>query len=93
MKYIINMDYLEEALKNKTPKYMHNDIINILTEVEKTEFPIRGNWEERYVEDSHPIFRKRFYCSRCGNWTTHGKSKYCPNCGAFMREEEDNENR
>lgn len=43
-----------------------------------------GEWEERYIEDANPMFRRRFYCSRCGDWTTHGKTRYCPNCGCRM---------
>ena len=50
----------------------------------KGEAPKRGEWEERYIEDANPMFRRRFYCSRCGEWTTHGKTRYCPNCGAVM---------
>ena len=47
-----------------------------------------GEWEERYIEDENPMFRRRFYCSRCGEWTTHGKTRYCPNCGAKMGKEQ-----
>lgn len=50
-----------------------------------------GRWEERIVDDDeldkYGFFRRRFYCSACGNWNTHGASKYCPNCGAVMMEE------
>ena len=48
----------------------------------------RGEWEERIVDDDeydkYGLFRRRFYCSACGDWNTHGASKYCPNCGAKM---------
>ena len=50
-----------------------------------------GEWEERYTDDANPMFRRRFYCSRCGEWTTHGKTRYCPNCGAEMEGENDGE--
>ena len=43
-----------------------------------------GKWERRYVDDENPFMRRRFYCSACGNWTTYGESKFCPNCGARM---------
>ena len=49
----------------------------------------RGEWEERYIADANPLFRRRFYCSRCGEWTTHGKTRYCPNCGAKMKGDND----
>ena len=44
-----------------------------------------GEWEERYVDDENPFFRKRYYCSVCGDWNTYGKPEYCPNCGARMK--------
>lgn len=53
----------------------------------------RGTWDERIVEDENDkygLFRRRFYCSACGDWTTHGKSAYCPHCGARMDRGEDN---
>ena len=59
----------------------------------KGEAPKRGEWEERYIEDANPMFRRRFYCSRCGEWTTHGKTRYCPNCGAKMDDCADGERR
>lgn len=49
-----------------------------------------GRWEERIVDDDeldkYGFFRRRFYCSACGDWNTHGASKYCPKCGAKMTE-------
>lgn len=50
--------------------------------------PVRyGRWEERFVKEGSPFFWRRFYCSACGDWTTHGKSAFCPNCGAKMIED------
>ena len=46
-----------------------------------------GEWEERYVEDESPFFRRRYYCSACGDWNTYGKPKFCPNCGARMHKD------
>ena len=47
--------------------------------------PVRyGEWEERIVECDNPFFRLRFYCSNCGDWNTHGMTRYCPECGAKM---------
>lgn len=47
-----------------------------------------GVWTEKIVDDwttqVNPFMRRRFYCSACGDWNTHGASKYCPNCGARM---------
>ena len=50
--------------------------------------PKRGRWEERFVKEGSPFFWRRFYCSACGDWTTHGESKFCPNCGAKMEADE-----
>ena len=51
----------------------------------------RGAWEERIVEDPeydpYGFFKQRFYCSACGRWQTHGKTKFCHNCGAKMERE------
>lgn len=50
-----------------------------------------GAWEEKIVEDSDPLFRRRWYCSACGSWTSYGKTLYCPDCGADMRGDDDDE--
>lgn len=47
--------------------------------------PPQGEWEERFVEYASPWFRRRFYCSNCGNWNTYGMTRYCPDCGAKMK--------
>ena len=50
-----------------------------------------GHWTERVGEvpdDPYYIFRKRFYCSVCGDWQTYGKTEYCPFCGASMEKGE-----
>lgn len=31
---------------------------------------------------------ERFYCSKCGDWNSYGKTNYCPNCGAKMENAE-----
>ena len=47
-----------------------------------------GHWEERIVEDREKdpvgLFRRRWYCSACGDWQTYGATRYCPDCGAKM---------
>lgn len=49
---------------------------------------VRGHWEERIVEDREMdpvgLFRRRWYCSACGEWQTYGKTRYCPDCDAEM---------
>lgn len=60
-------------------------------ECEKCRFkcePKTGRWIEKTVKEGSPFFWRRFYCTACGDWTTHGKSKFCPNCGARMEGEQ-----
>ena len=50
--------------------------------------PKTGKWEERIVEDPvndpYNVFRRRWYCSACGQWNSHGAAKFCMRCGARM---------
>ena len=52
---------------------------------------IHAHWIEREYKysdpDYDPLFRRRFYCSACGDWQSYGKTTYCPYCGARMDEE------
>lgn len=48
--------------------------------------PKKGKWAVRIDQDDKPLFRRKFVCSACGEWTSYGMSDYCPNCGADMRE-------
>ena len=53
---------------------------------------VRGKWEKRIVEDENDpygLFRKRFYCSSCGEWQTYGMTNFCPACGSRNSEESD----
>ena len=58
------------------------DIVDLINAFEKQN---TGRWTEKYIDDGSLFFKRRFYCSACGDWTTIGKSAYCPNCGADMR--------
>lgn len=53
-------------------------VINMPT-AEKT-----GHWTEVNIPDESPYFRRRWYCSNCGDWQTYGEPKFCPMCGARM---------
>lgn len=49
-----------------------------------------GKWRKDVSDDPVRTWdRIRFYCSACDDWTTHGESKYCPNCGARMEKEDE----
>lgn len=54
----------------------------------ESQLPKDGEWEERYVPDAPLFLGRRFYCSVCGDWQTSGKTKFCQNCGAKMKEVE-----
>ena len=46
----------------------------------------QGEWVNkigRPISDNHSV-----YCSICGEWSEY-RSDFCPNCGADMRERED----
>lgn len=43
-----------------------------------------GKWTEEYDKDAPIFFQRRWVCSACHNWNTHGESRYCPHCGAKM---------
>ena len=42
-------------------------------------------WKEVYNPDEGPFFRRKFYCGKCGDWQTYGKTHYCMWCGAKMK--------
>lgn len=46
-----------------------------------------GEWVEEYDETAPLFLRKRWRCTKCNDWQTYGKPKFCPNCGAEMRKE------
>lgn len=48
-------------------------------------------WKEVWDENEPIFFRRKFYCSACGDYNTYGKSDYCPNCGAKMKRERSEE--
>lgn len=43
-----------------------------------------GAWQEINDETADPFFRRKFFCSVCGDWQTYGETNYCPMCGAQM---------
>lgn len=51
-----------------------------------------GKWIRRYRENIWGDKTSVFECAACGRYTVDKKgittkSRYCPNCGAFMQEE------
>ena len=50
---------------------------------------VRGEWKEERFDAELPSLRRMFYCSACQDWNTYGKSKFCQNCGADMRQADD----
>ncbi len=73
-------------------------IHNLTLGEEKTSMPSadvvevkHGEWTEEYIEEEDPLFRRRWLCSACGDWNSHGKTPFCPYCGADMRERKETE--
>ena len=42
----------------------------------------------KWIDRGH--MKVGFYCSECGEYVVSGKEKYCPDCGADMRQREEN---
>ncbi|MBR2681630.1 MAG: hypothetical protein IKE23_12965 [Exiguobacterium sp.] len=49
---------------------------------------VRGKWIYKIVDDGDLFFRRRWYCSACGQWTSYGAPDFCMHCGAKMDEVE-----
>ena len=62
-----------------------NAILEFIDDEDAVEPVPQGEWEERIVECDNPFFRRRFYCSACGDWNAYGMTRYCPDCGAQMK--------
>lgn len=44
----------------------------------------QGRWTYERHENAPMLFKDRWICSACGVGNTHGKTHYCPCCGAMM---------
>ena len=84
--FIEAADTIEELLEeNKKLLDAHDSC-----PIEKHQDAVPAHWIRRTVVndplDPAGLFRNRFECSACGEWQTHGETKYCPNCGKPMQE-------
>lgn len=87
-------DIIEELLKCCDALERDNDQLCATIEkqkAEKREWETPATWIVEYESengsDSYGLFSRRYRCSKCGDWQTYGKTKYCPNCGKLMAEE------
>ena len=63
------------------------DILDCIYGLRSDDQPL-GKWEERAdPEEPCAFFRRKFYCSVCGNWNSYGKPRFCMDCGAEMETE------
>lgn len=69
---------------DEAAKQLAVDVVGHIPEADVRE-NARGRWVECIVEDANPLFRRRFYCSVCGDWQTYGITNFCPDCGAEMK--------
>ena len=60
-----------------------NSIVNNLSEkIDMTTGTAKWIVKPDVSEKSH--CSERYYCSKCGEWNSYGKTNYCMNCGAKM---------
>ena len=60
-----------------------NSIVNDLSEkIDMTTGTAKWIVKPDVSEKSH--CSERYYCSKCGDWNSYGKTNYCMNCGAKM---------
>lgn len=77
-----------------------DEVAALLSGQEPRAEPLLG-WEEKHVHDPENdpagIFRRRWYCPYCGEWSSYGMTPYCPFCGHAVlitdkrKEEEEHE--
>ena len=83
---LVDADKLKERFIGEfgADNLLLNAILKFIDDEDAVEPVPQGEWEERIVECDNPFFRRRFYCSACGDWNTCGMTRYCSNCGAKM---------
>lgn len=70
----------------------YSGIAKMDAEIEELKNDVLPKWRPVTVTDSKSWDRWRYYCPVCGDWQTYGEPKYCPNCGARVgKEDEQNE--
>ena len=91
--YIKREDALEQFDYYDLGEYLTTQIRGMLMDVPSADVaPVRhGRWIEHYKSDAPPTLKSRWVCSWCGNVQTYGATGYCPNCGARMDGESDDE--
>lgn len=72
-------------LNNLAEGFLEADMVVSRVPTANVKEVVYAEWEERIVEDENPFFRRRFYCTACKGWQTHGKMDFCNMCGADMR--------
>ena len=91
--YIKRGDALEQFDYYDLGEYLTTQIRGMLMDIPSADVaPVRhGRWVESFKVNAPPTLRSRWKCSWCGNVQTYGATDYCPNCGAKMDEENDND--
>ena len=49
---------------------------------------VHGTWSKEFDETAPAMFRGIYVCSACQCRQTYGRTSFCPNCGADMRNED-----
>lgn len=93
---LIDADELKKSLPSNWDLFMQViGVIHLINEakvVKPDSFVKQGKWIETHHENIWGDSTSVFECSACGKYTVGNKgittkSKYCPNCGALMQED------
>ena len=87
-KFLYGLNACAVTYHNGQKLYEHDELVKCFEDLGIFEQePKTGRWRED-IDNNRRWDRVRFYCSKCGNWQTYGKTHYCPNCGEKMEVEE-----
>ena len=88
--YFVRIGKLKRRGLNKGEKAIRLDTVGAINSLPSAQPEQKvGKWIRHEDEDGEPYGHN---CSVCGEWYVmpYGKTKFCPNCGAKMEEQDEN---
>lgn len=88
--YFVRIGKLKRRGLNKGEKAIRLDTVGAINSLPSAQPEQNvGKWIRHEDEDGEPYGHN---CSICGEWYVmpYGKTKFCPNCGAKMEEQDEN---